>query len=99
AQAIARGAMQAFPGLECVLRPMADGGEGTVEALLASLPGSESRCSAVRGAYGSPQHACWGWLGDGRAVVEVSAAAGLAHTPPEHRDPLVATTFGVGEQV
>lgn len=99
AQAIARGAMQAIPDLDCILRPMADGGEGTVDALLASVPGSERRCGRVRGAYGRPQHACWGWLGDGRAIVEVSAAAGLAHTPPEYRDPLVATTFGVGEQI
>lgn len=99
AQAIAQGAMQAIPDLNCILRPMADGGEGTVDALLASVPGSERCCGAVRGAYGGPQHACWGWLGDGRAIVEVSAAAGLAHTPTEHRNPLVATTFGVGEQI
>jgi len=63
------------------------------------VPGSERRCGTVRGAYGGAQHACWGWLGDGQAIVEVSAAAGLAHTPPEHRNPLVATTFGVGEQI
>jgi len=99
AQAIARGAMQAAPGLECILRPMADGGEGTVDALLAALPGGERRCGTVHGAYGVPQHACWGWLGGGRAVVEVSAAAGLAQTPPEDRNPLVATTRGVGEQI
>ena len=99
AQAIARGAMQAVPKLECILRPMADGGEGTVDALLASSPGGQRRCGTVRGAYGEDQDACWGWLGDGRAVVEVAAAAGLAHTPPAHRNPLVATTFGVGEQI
>lgn len=99
AQAIARGATQAVPELECVLRPIADGGEGTVDALLASVPGSERRCGSVRGAYGSERHACWGWLGDGRAIVEVSAAAGLAQTPPEHRNPLVATTFGVGQHI
>lgn len=96
AAAIARGVKQAYPGARTVCIPMADGGEGTVEAVLAAT-GGQWRTSQVRGALGEPVQASWGWLDDGTAVIEMAAAAGLEQTPPAQRDPLRASSRGVGE--
>lgn len=98
AAAIAAGVRRAAPHAQCVLRPMADGGEGTVEALVASV-GGELRTGAVSGSHGRPTQAAWGWLPDATAVVEVAAAAGLQGIAREHLAPLAATTRGVGEQI
>ncbi|MDE3033722.1 MAG: glycerate kinase [Acidobacteriota bacterium] len=98
-QAMARGLRAVFPEawiLEC---PVADGGEGTVDALLAATGGT-SRCTRVRGPLGDPVEAIWGVLGDGRtAVIEAAAASGLGLVPEERRDPRLASTFGTGELV
>ncbi len=97
AQAIAEGLKAALPDAVCDLVPMADGGEGTVDALVAATGG---RIVSVRvtGPLGEPVGAFFGVLGDGKtAVIEMAAAAGLHLVPPEKRNPMVTTTYGVGE--
>lgn len=77
--------------------PVADGGEGTVAALVAATGGRIVRRS-VTGPLGAPVEAFFGISGDGRtAVVEMAAASGLALLPPAWRDPLAASSYGVGE--
>ncbi|WP_459617060.1 glycerate kinase [Bordetella sp. 2513F-2] len=98
AQAIARGVRQASPDAEVVCVPMADGGEGTVQAVLAASSG-QWRHAEVQGALGETREAAWGWLQDGTAVVEMAAAAGLELTPAAQRDPLRASSAGVGQLV
>lgn len=98
AAAIERGIKQAYPGAHTVCVPMADGGEGTVEAVLAAT-GGQWRTTAVTGALGESLDAPWGWLDDGTAVIEMAAAAGLEQTPPEQRDPLRASSAGVGQLI
>ena len=98
AAAIARGWQQVFPEAECMLRPMADGGEGTVDALLAAVGGERRECE-VRGPMGIPVRAHWGWLGQGTAVIEMAAASGLHWVPREQRDARLASSFGTGELI
>jgi glycerate kinase len=98
AAAIARGWQRVFPAAECLLRPMADGGEGTVDALLAAVGGERRECW-VRGPMGEPVRAHWGWLGEGTAVIEMAAASGLHWVPREQRDARVASSFGTGELI
>src|SRR5690606_23096532 len=73
AAAIERGVKQAYPGAQTLCVPMADGGEGTVAAVLAAT-GGQWRTTAVRGALGESLQAAWGWLDDGTAVIEMAAA-------------------------
>lgn len=96
AAAIERGVKQAFPGARTICIPMADGGEGTVEAVLAAT-GGEWKKTSVKGALGESITASWGWLSDGTAVIEMAEAAGLEQTPAHQRDPLRASSFGVGQ--
>lgn len=98
ADAIAEGVRQAAPHAQIVCIPMADGGEGTVAAVLSATRG-EWRCTTVTGALGEPLEAAWGWLADGTAIIEMAAAAGLEQTPPAQRDPLRASSRGVGELI
>jgi glycerate kinase len=99
AEAMERGVKAVFPEAEVRKVPIADGGEGTVEALVAATHGS-IRHSAVRGPLGEAVVAAWGVLGDGEtAVIEMAAASGLPLVPRERRDPRLTTTFGTGELV
>jgi len=97
ADAIGKGVSLAAPDAALVLVPIADGGDGTVDALVAATHG-ERRTLRVRGPLGDPVEAGYGLI-DGRstAVIEMAKAAGLALVPPERRDPRVTTTYGVGE--
>lgn len=97
AQAMANGLRRVLPAAECILLPIADGGEGTLDALLSATSGQRFT-QTVMGPLGELVSASWGLLGDGEtAVVELAEAAGLTLVPPERRDPKTATTFGVGE--
>ena len=97
ADAIAEGVRVALPDAELVLVPIADGGDGTVEALVAATQG-ERRTLRVRGPLGDPVNADYGLIdGGSTAVIEMAKASGLALVPPEKRDPRVTTTYGVGE--
>ncbi len=83
------------PDWEVVELPLADGGEGTLDVLVAALRG-EIRTARVSDPLGRPVRARFGLAG-GTAVVEVAEACGLQLLRPEERDPLRATTRGVGE--
>ncbi len=99
AAAIARGIRRVYPDAECDLCPIADGGEGTVEALVAATGGSV-RHAWVMGPLGEKVHAAWGLLGDDKtAVVEMAAASGLPLVPVEKRNPMLTTTYGTGELI
>ena len=90
AAAIARGWRQVFPEADILLRPMADGGEGTVDAVLAATGGERRECQ-VRDPMGRPASAHWGWLGEeGGAVLEMAAASGL-HRVPKAQQPCKET--------
>ena len=98
AHAIARGVKHALPAANTICLPMADGGEGTVEAVLGATQG-ERRTRTVRNANGHPISASWAWLADHTAVIEMAAAAGLEHIPIGQRNPFSACSFGVGELI
>ncbi len=99
AEAMARGALRAAPGADVFVIPMADGGEGTVEALVTATSGRVVN-SVVTGPLGEPVKAAYGVLGDGEtAVIEMAAASGLTLMPREARDPRVTTTRGTGELI
>lgn len=97
AEAIERGVRRGAAGIVTVKIPLADGGEGTVEALVRAT-GGETRRARVHDPLMREIDSFYGILGDGRtAVVEMAAASGLHLLFPEERNPLVTTTFGVGE--
>jgi glycerate kinase len=97
AEAIAEGFRRVHPGADLVCIPMADGGEGTVDALVAATGGSLIGVE-VTGPLGGSLSAEYGVLGDGvTAVIEMAAASGLHLAAPQDRDPAVATTYGTGE--
>lgn len=97
AQAIARGVRQAIPEAQIALAPVADGGDGTLDALVGHTGGQVFHRS-VAGPLGAAVTAAWGVMGDGQtAVVEMAQASGLALLPPSGRNPRAATTQGTGE--
>lgn len=99
ARCIAGGLIGVLPDLEVELAPVADGGEGTVEAILASA-GGEWREAIVTGPQGDRLTARFGTLPGGEtAVIEMAAASGLTLVPPDRRDPLGATSAGTGELI
>ncbi|MFF3287456.1 glycerate kinase [Streptomyces sp. NPDC003023] len=98
AESIARGLRRVVPDAVIDLIPLVDGGEGTAEALAAATGGRLVPRIAT-GPLGSPVHTHFALLGDGTAVVEMAAVAGLALVPPDRRDPCATTTYGVGELV
>jgi glycerate 2-kinase len=99
AEAIRQGVRAVVPTAETVGLPLADGGEGTVEALVTATRGHLVR-SKVTGPLGEPVEAWWGILGDDiTGVIEIAAASGLPLVPPELRNPLLTTTYGTGELI
>ena len=97
AEAIAQGLRRALPEAELVPCPLADGGDGTLEVLLSALGGDLHR-ARVEDPLGRPVEAEFGVL-DGVAVIEMARAAGLVLLSPGERDPLRASTYGVGQLV
>jgi len=99
AQAIVEGLAQVWPDAQMIQCPMADGGEGTVDAVLAACHG-ELRRQTVHGPLGAPMQARWGWLADSHtAIIEMAEASGLQLLPPDQRDACRTTTFGTGELI
>ncbi|WP_332763090.1 glycerate kinase [Pseudomonas koreensis] len=99
AEAIALGLAQVWPQATLVKCPMADGGEGTVESILAANAG-ELRRSRVRGPLGAPVEAAWGWLPHSQtAIIEMAEASGLQLVPLGQRDACISSTFGTGELI
>lgn len=88
-----------MPEAEVEKLPMADGGEGTVEALV-SCTGGKMKYAMVKGPLGDPVEAFYGILGDGKtAVIEMASASGLPLVPVEKRNPMHTTTYGTGELI
>ncbi len=103
AEAMAPGLRRALPGVELDLVPLADGGPGTVEALVEATSGRYYE-SNVHDPLGRPISARWGAPGTQggatpAAIIEMAAASGLALLRPDELDPARATTFGSGELV
>ena len=96
--AAAEGVKRVFPNAECMVRPLADGGEGTVDALVAGLGGELKRVT-VTGPAGKPVNAKYGLLPDGVVVMEMAEAAGITLVSGEEKNPLFTTTYGVGEMI
>lgn len=96
AAALARGLRAG--GQEVVELPMADGGEGTMDALLVAL-GGERRTAIVADPLGRPVGAAYGLLPDGSAIVESAQATGLGRVPEADRDAWAASTHGTGELI
>ena len=94
--AVKDGIFQAMPEADVAVFPLADGGEGTVQALYNTL-GGQWILTTVTGPLGDPVEAGYCILPDGTTVLEMAAAAGLPLLTPEQRNPLMTTTFGVGE--
>jgi len=99
AAAVAEGVRKAFPNAEIVTVPMADGGEGTLSAVLASV-GGELQYTRVSGPLGTEVMASWGWLADTRtAVIEMAEASGLHLVPAGQRDATRTSTYGTGQLI
>ncbi|PLT27888.1 glycerate kinase [Peribacillus deserti] len=99
AKAIERGAKRAFPEADTICIPAADGGEGTLDTLVAATNGQKIPVS-VTGPLGEKVKAEYGILGDGKTcVIEMAKASGIPLIPREKLDPLKATTFGTGELI
>jgi len=99
ADAIALGLADVWPDAQLLKCPMADGGEGTVESVLAACRG-ELRRTEVRGPLGSPVPAAWGWLPESHtAIIEMAEASGLQLVAPGQRDACNSSTFGTGELI
>jgi glycerate kinase len=86
-----------FPEAQIINIPVADGGEGSVDAFLAAL-GGEKRAVSVQGPFGSKLQSFLGILKNGTAVIEMAACAGLP-LAGDKKDPALTTTYGVGELV
>lgn len=99
AHAMEAGVKKVFPEAECVIVPMADGGEGTVESLVDGSNGTIVQ-KEVTGPLGTMVTAEYGLLGDRKtAVIEMASASGLQIIRKEDRNPLITTTFGTGELI
>ena len=99
AEAIALGVRNALPDAEGVLIPLADGGEGTVQALVQATGGRIVRVPATD-PLGNRIESFFGVLGNGEtAVVEMASASGLTLVPERLRNPMVTTSFGTGELI
>nr|WP_291234511.1 glycerate kinase [Frisingicoccus sp.] len=97
--AISEGIHRALKDVEVIVRPLADGGEGTVEALALGMNGRIEKIK-VTGPLGDPVEAVYGIIDETHtAIIEMSAAAGITLINEQERNPLDTTTFGVGEMI
>ena len=96
---IEAGFREIYPDAEYVKLPVADGGEGTVDAMVAATGGRQINVS-VTGPTGKPVLAHFGITGNQQcAVIEMASASGLECIPPEERNPLITTSYGTGELI
>ena len=96
AELLTQAAGEVFPGCGCSFVEMADGGEGTVDAVL-SAAGGHMRTINVHDPLGRIIRASYGILPDKTAVIEMAAASGLPLVPSGLRDPRRTTSYGTGE--
>jgi glycerate kinase len=99
AEHIKKGLLVALKDAECVTVPMADGGEGTVSAIIAAT-GGRIEYVTVHDPLMRPVNSFFGITADGTtAIIEMAAASGMVLIKPAERDPMVATTYGTGELI
>ena len=97
--AIKEGVLLAKPDAKVIVKPLADGGEGTTDALVEGLGGEKIEVT-VTGPMGSPVTCYYGYLKDtNTAIIEMASAAGITLVPDAEKNPLLATTYGVGELI
>lgn len=97
--AISEGITRVYPDAEVCVRPLADGGEGTVDALVKGMDGVYKKVK-VTGPLGEKVEAVYGVIEETKtAIMEMSQAAGITLVPDEKRNPLYTTTYGVGEMI
>lgn len=98
-EAVRRGILKVYPSASVEVRPLADGGEGTVEALISGMGGTIYEIQ-VTGPLGEKVSCQYGVIEKSKtAVIEMSGAAGITLIPEEKRNPLYTTTYGVGEVI
>ena len=97
-RAMQSGARRVFPDAEIIALPLSDGGEGTLDVVLAGA-GGIVKTQRVRGPLGEPVEARWGILPDGRAIIEMAQASGLHLVESQQRDALRASSFGTGQLI
>ncbi|KJJ98071.1 MULTISPECIES: glycerate kinase [Pseudomonas] len=99
ADAIGLGLADVWPAAQLLKCPMADGGEGTMEAIIAACNG-ELRYQQVQGPLGEPVQAGWGWLADNHtAIIEMAQASGLQLLSLSQRDACRSSTYGTGQLI
>ncbi|MGE6613526.1 glycerate kinase [Peribacillus sp. NPDC076916] len=97
--AIEKGVKKAIPNTETVLVPLADGGEGTMDSLIAATNGRKVK-AIVKDPLGIPIEAEYGWLGNGKTcVIEMASASGICLISKENLNPMGTTTYGTGELI
>lgn len=97
--AIKSGILDAKPDASVIVKPLADGGEGTTDAFIEGL-GCEKTALTVTGPLGASVTTYYGYLNEtNTAVMEMASAAGIMLVPDEEKDPMAATTYGVGEMI
>ena len=97
--AIKDGILAAKPDAEVIVKPLADGGEGTTDALIEGMNGERIDLT-VTGPMHIPVDAYYGYLKDtNTAVMEMASAAGITLVPDSEKNPLLATSYGVGEMI
>lgn len=93
------GILAVGPDTEVIVKPLADGGEGTTDSLIEGL-GGEKVYLTVTGPLGRRVTAYYGYIEEsGTAIMEMAAAAGIILVPEEKKNPMSATTYGVGEMI
>ncbi len=97
--AVCEGILLAHPDAEVIVRPLADGGEGTTDALIEGM-GGERICVTVTGPLGKPVKAYYGYMKNtNTAIIEMASASGIVLVSEEEKNPMTATTYGVGELI
>lgn len=98
-QAVKAGVLAAHPDANVIIKPLADGGEGTTDAFIEGLGGQRIDLT-VTGPMGSPVSCYYGYLEkDKTAIIEMASASGITLVPADQKNPLTASTRGVGEMI
>lgn len=98
--AMQRGIEKAMPDAQCIHVPMADGGEGTVDALIATLQGRRAECEVTGPLPAQKIQSYFGLIDEGKtAVIEMAKASGIHLLEKPQRNPLLTSTFGTGEMI
>jgi len=98
ANSMEKGVKKVFPNAITIKIPIADGGEGTVDAIVMGAKGAYKE-AIVKNPFGEPIKALYGILPDGSAVIEMAAASGITCIPKEKLNPMIASTYGTGELI